>query len=82
MLEYMAAELPIITTKVGARGLELKNGSDVIIADIENFLTCIEELLENKAKQKKLRNNGRKLVEKKYDWSVIGKQQRKILNNF
>jgi len=79
MLEYMASGLPIITTKIGARGLDLKHSKHVIISEIDEFHEWIETLLEDKDLRDKLSINGRKLVEEKYDWKKIAEKELKIL---
>ncbi|HIE58455.1 MAG TPA: glycosyltransferase [Hydrogenothermaceae bacterium] len=79
MLDYMASGLPIITTKVGARGLNLEHGKHVIISEIDEFPEWIEILLENEDLRYKLSTNGRKLVEEKYDWKKIAEKELKIL---
>jgi glycosyltransferase involved in cell wall biosynthesis len=71
MLEYLAAGIPTITTKVGNRGLDLKNEKDVLISELDDFsqkianLICDEDLYDN------LRYDGRDKVERIYDWPVI-----------
>lgn len=79
MLEYMASGLPIITTKIGARGLDLKHGDNVIISEIDEFPEWIEILIEDDDLRYKLSINGRKLVEEKYDWEKIAEKELKII---
>jgi glycosyltransferase involved in cell wall biosynthesis len=71
MLDYMAAGLPVITTPIGARGLGLENYTHAIICDIIEFPAKIREILTDMALYSKLSCNGRKIVEKKYDWEKI-----------
>jgi len=68
VLDYMAAGLPIVTTKKGAEGLDLVNGKHAIIVDDvnEEFVKAIEYLIENPKVRRKLGHNVRKLFEKKY----------------
>ena len=47
MLDYMAAGLPIISTSVGARGLNLKNHSDTIICNISKFPLQIKKIFKD-----------------------------------
>lgn len=81
MLDYMAAELPIITTPTGARGLDIKNYDDAIICDILEFPEKILEVLEDRDLYDKLGSNGRKLAEEKYDWTKIAGDMAKILED-
>lgn len=78
MLEYMSAGLPVITTKFGARGLDIKNGKHAITCNLKEFPKWIEFLSENEQLREKLGKNGRKLIEKKYDWKIIAEKVDKI----
>jgi len=78
MLEYLAAGIPTITTKIGARGFDVKNGKDLLISEIEDFPEWINDLLNDGNLYMKLRENGRKLVEEKYDWKRIAEKQMRI----
>lgn len=70
MLDYMAAGLPIVTTPIGARGLDL-NETNAIICDISEFPERIRQVLSDKNLYDTLSRSGRKLVEEKYDWKRI-----------
>ena len=70
MLEYMSAGLPIITTPVGARGLTIVNGQDVIVDDIEKFHDHICEIISNESLRENLERNSRsRAIE--YDWDNV-----------
>ncbi|ASJ15372.1 glycosyltransferase [Thermococcus radiotolerans] len=68
MLDYMAAGLPIVTTKKGTEGLDLVNGKHAIIVDDvdEGFVKAIEYLIENPKIRRKLGHNARNLANMKY----------------
>lgn len=78
MLEYMAFKLPIITTTIGARGLDIENRKHAIVCNVEEFPYWIETLLNDEDLRIKLGTNARKLVEEKYDWKVIAERVNKI----
>lgn len=71
MFEYMAAGLPVVTTQIGARGIDAQNAKHLIICDISEFDRNIRDLLEDKNLYESIRNNARRLIEEKYDWKVI-----------
>lgn len=74
ILEAMSYGLPIVSTSKGAEGIEYRNGVDIIIADKESdFANQLINLLKNKDQRKEIQHAGRKLVEDKYDWNIIGK---------
>ena len=65
--------VPVISTTIGAEGIEYTMGSDIIIADEEKlFAEAIVGLLRDKERRLSIANNGRKLVEENYDWNLVG----------
>ncbi|MDR2641489.1 MAG: glycosyltransferase family 4 protein [Planctomycetaceae bacterium] len=72
ILEAFAAKVPVLSTTIGAEGLEIKPNENIEIADTpEKFATKCIELLEDQVLRDKLIVNGRKVVEEQYDWSRI-----------
>lgn len=74
ILEAMAMGIPVVSTSIGAEGLEVKNNRDILIAD--NPRDCAEKvnrLIKDVRLREKLSVNGRKVVEQKYSWQKIGK---------
>ncbi len=73
LLEALAMEAPIVSTTVGAEGVEgLTNGTHVLLADTpDTFAKSVLSLLEMPAKGKSLGAAGRKLVIERYDWGVV-----------
>jgi len=73
ILEAMAMEKPVISTSVGAEGIEITPGKDIVIADDPmDFAKGVLYILKNPGAGVKLGENGRKLVKEKYDWKIIG----------
>jgi glycosyltransferase involved in cell wall biosynthesis len=70
MLEYMAAGLPTVTSEIGARGLNLTDGQNVIIADHLHFKKQLLELFNNEPLCRQLATNAR-AVALKFDWREI-----------
>ncbi len=71
-LEAMAMGLPVVSTAVGAQGLDIKSGQHICIADTpEDFATRVVELMKDPDKIRRLGAEARLLVEKKYSWSSI-----------
>ena len=81
MLDYMAAGLPVISTPVGARGLELESDNNAIICELPDFPRKIRELLEDKQLRNTIIFNARKLVKEKHDWKRIADDMDKTLKN-
>lgn len=72
VLEAMASGIPVVSTTVGCRGIEVVDGKHFLIADNEiDFSNRVIELLTNFEKREKLALAARKLVEEKYQWKKI-----------
>ena len=79
ILEYMAMSKPVVSTTIGAEGLEVEDNETILIADDWNgFADKIIDLLNDEEHSKKIGYNGRKLVEEKYDWKKITEKQMRI----
>jgi glycosyltransferase involved in cell wall biosynthesis len=74
MLDYFIWGLPVITTQVGARGLDIKDGEHAMVSGLEDFPQQIVRLLDDEGLRQELSNNCRRLVAEKYDWSAIARE--------
>lgn len=77
-VEYLAYGLPMVTTKVGIRGLEALGDNDLFIADITDFPAAINHLMANPELQKKLAVNGFAAARKHYSWYAISTKMHKV----
>lgn len=69
ILEAMAAGLPVVSTTIGAEGLDVRDGENILLADDPHeFLQKTVELLKDGALRAKIGAAGRDLVRQKYDW--------------
>lgn len=74
-LESFASGLPVVTTSIGIRGTDAKDGTEVIIADTpEDIAKAAVELINNKNLYEKIAENAKELVSKKYDWDPIAQK--------
>ena len=80
MLDYMASGIPVISTPIGARGLETDNS--VIISELENFNDNLNTIISGKINTEQTCNNARHMVEMFYDWGKINQIVAKSLNRF
>lgn len=82
ILEAMSKGVPIVSTSVGAEGINYIDGKDILIADdINGFAQKVISLLKNQEKRLQMQQNARELVIKHYDWNKIGKDLAYDLNN-
>jgi glycosyltransferase involved in cell wall biosynthesis len=75
VLEAMASSLPVVTTAVGAEGLAVTSGTEVLIANsAEGLADTIVDLSGSALSLKQLGENGYNFVQNQYDWgSIVGK---------
>lgn len=79
ILAAMASGIPVISTKTGVTGLDIKNNHDVIIANNpKEFIDAIKKIINNKKLFEKIRFNAYNLIKKKYNWKLIAKKLEKI----
>jgi len=82
ILEAMAMEKPVISTSIGARGLDVKPDENIVIADHPmEFARRVIELLNDDKLRRKIARNGRKFVEIKYSWEKMAGKLNNILES-
>ena len=73
ILEAMAAGVPVVSTTLGAEGLNVKDGENILIADTDReLLDAIRSVVEDEVLRQRLSAAGRTLVSNHYDWSRLG----------
>jgi sugar transferase (PEP-CTERM/EpsH1 system associated) len=73
ILESMAAGTPVISTRLGAEGLEVEDGGHILLADRpDHFLNAITSLRARPQQWAHLARSGQQLVRSRYDWTAIG----------
>ena len=74
-LEAMGMGVPVVTTSIGAQGLEAKAGQDILIADApEEFARHVIDLSQSSDLRQKIGDAGRQLVEAKYNWPILAQR--------
>lgn len=75
ILEALAMGKAIVSTTVGAEGLDLRDGEEIFIADEPiAFANAVTRLLTDAELRRKIGENGRARVEQDYDWRRIGEK--------
>ena len=78
-LEAMAMGVPVVTTSVGAMGLEADIGKELLVADTPaDFAEQVIHLLDNKCLRKTLAQTARTRVENSYSWEAIGERLKQV----
>lgn len=74
-LEAFASGLPVVTTSIGIRGTEAKDGMEVIVRDTpEDIADAAVEILNNSKLYRNIAQNAKKMVSDKYDWNPIARK--------
>jgi len=79
--EAMAAGKAVVSTTVGAEGLDVHHGQDILLADdAADFTRSIVSLLEDPERRRELGNNAARLAAQ-YDWATIARKFERILKD-
>jgi glycosyltransferase involved in cell wall biosynthesis len=71
----MAAGVPVVSTPLGAEGLDVTPGENIILADPDDADSWARELAflaESESRRVQLTESARRLVRAHYDWSTLG----------
>ena len=75
VLESLALGTPIVSTAKGVEGLDVVNGTHLLISDTaERFSADVLRLLDDPALAARLSTEGRALVGSTYTWEAIGRR--------
>lgn len=75
ILESMAAGVPVVSTTLGAEGLAVTPGKDILIAESGEplrWVECLEMLAQSSSQAAALGQAGLQLVRQRYDWPILG----------
>lgn len=76
ILEALSMQKAVVSSIVGAEGLEVKNGEDIVLAESpEEFASRVLELFDRPAFRARLGEAGRDMVLQKYDWRIVANSQ-------
>jgi glycosyltransferase involved in cell wall biosynthesis len=79
ILEAMALGTPVVATTKGAEGLAVTSGDDILLRDDpDGFARGVADLLRSSELRSRLAAGGRRLVQDRYDWQVVGAQVRAL----
>ncbi|HGJ64687.1 TPA: glycosyltransferase [bacterium] len=79
ILQAFAMSKAVVSTSIGCEGIDVNDGQNILISDEpRQFAENVIKLLKDKQLRCKLGENGRKLVQQKYDWKAIAKKLESI----
>jgi len=80
ILEAQAMERPVVSTSLGAEGLDVRDGHSILLADApDSFAMQVARLLTDDEFASKIAVNGRRHAVSEYDWNQIGERLEGIL---
>lgn len=81
IIEAMAWGTPVVSTRIGAEGLDVTHNQDILLADTpDEFATCIERLLHERVLWQRLSVAGRALVAERYSAETMSCHYQAILS--
>ena len=79
ILEAMAIGRPVVSTTIGAEGLNLVDGREFLLADsAEAFAGAVAALVENPLLAASVAGEARRRVESEFDWDTIAARQLEV----
>ncbi len=67
--------VPIVSTALGAEGIDVRDGEDILIADsAPAFADAVVRLLSDASLRQSLRGAGQRAVAERYDWHAVYRQ--------
>jgi len=73
--ESMAMGTPVVSTTIGAQGLDLRHGDDLLLGDTpEEFVRETARGLQDAALRRHLEEEGMRTVHARLSWTTIGKE--------
>lgn len=74
ILEALACGLPVVSTRVGAEGLNLQPGVDYVEAEEGALAAALVEALRQPEAARARAEHGRAVVREQYDWGVLARK--------
>ncbi|HWZ22268.1 MAG TPA: glycosyltransferase family 4 protein, partial [Cytophagaceae bacterium] len=79
IVEAMALGRCIVSTSIGAEGIEAKDGSEILLADTpEEFIHKTEALVNGELNTSTIGANARKIAQEKYSWEKLVREIEKF----
>ena len=75
IVEAMAAGIPVVSTRLGAEGIPVADGQELLLADEpEAFAEAVGRIFSDSRLADSLSRAGLSFVRSHFDWSVIGEK--------
>jgi len=78
--EAMAARVPVVSTNIGAEGLDVGDGENIYLADTpQDFADRCLALLDSESERERLASNAWNLVASNYSWDAVTRGMERLL---
>jgi glycosyltransferase involved in cell wall biosynthesis len=74
IIEGMAAQKCIVSTPIGAEGIEAENGEEIVIAEPIQFADALIAVMNDSRKIEKMGYKAKTFVETNYNWTSLIKE--------
>jgi glycosyltransferase involved in cell wall biosynthesis len=75
ILEAMAAGVPVVSTRLGAEGLDVTHGENILLAETpEEFVKALQDLGAASPLRARIVQAAKRLVVSEYDWPLLGQR--------
>lgn len=71
ILEALAADVPVVASRVGAEGLRLTPGEHYVRADEDVMAAALVDAIRRPEAMRAMASRGREVVRRAYDWNVL-----------
>ena len=74
IFEGMAMRIPIVSTEVGAEGMPVSHGNNILLAnDADSFAREVVRLLQDPNLREKIASRALRMVQKDYSWDAVSR---------
>jgi glycosyltransferase involved in cell wall biosynthesis len=79
ILEAMSMGRAVVSTSLGAEGVDVTNGENILISDSPvEFAESIDNLIRDKGLRDRITNNARELINGRYSWEICAKKYEQL----
>ncbi len=80
IFESMAAGIPVVSTTIGAEGLPVQHGSDILLADDPAaFAECCLKLIQDPPSRARLADAAKNLVSSRFSWEAVAHEFERLV---